>query len=114
MRTSFIYPILGAALLACTQTSLAADASVKIISPADGTKLDAMAQNKIAYEAVPGPKGDHIHLYVDGKEAAILRQLKGTHTLETLAPGKHTICVKVVNKGHTPIGIEQCINVMAE
>lgn len=114
MRKSLISPIFGAALLACTQAGFAADASVKITSPADGAKLDAMAQNKLVYEAIPGPKGDHMHLYVDGKEAAILRQLKGSYALETLAPGKHDICVKVVNKGHTPIGVEQCIKVIAE
>ena len=114
MRHSLIYFILGAVSLACAQAGFAADASVKITSPADGAKLDAMAQNKLVYEAIPGPKGDHMHLYVDGKEAAILRQLKGSYALETLAPGKHDICVKVVNKGHTPIGVEQCIKVTAE
>lgn len=114
MRISFIYPILGAALLACAQISLAADASVEITSPKEGAKLDAMTQNKIVYEAMPGPKGDHIHLYVDSKEAAVLRQLKGSYALETLAPGEHNICIKIVDKGHTPIGVERCIKVMAE
>jgi hypothetical protein len=111
MRISSIYPILGVALLACAQVSLAEDASVKITSPADGTKLDAMVQNKVAYEVMPGPKGDHVHIYVDSKEAAILRQLKGSYALATLSPGQHDICVKVVDKGHTPIGVEQCIKV---
>ena len=111
MRSSSIYPILGAALLACSQLSLAQNASVKITSPADGAKLDAMAENKVVYEVMPGPKGDHTHLYVDNKEAAILRQLKGSYALETLSPGKHDICIKVVNKGHTPIGVEQCVKV---
>lgn len=111
MRISSIYPILGIALLACAQVSLAEDASVKITSPADGTKLDAMAQNKVAYEVMPGPKGDHVHVYVDSKEAAILRQLKGSYTLATLSPGRHDICIKVVDKGHTPIGVDQCVKV---
>ena len=111
MRHSSLYPILGAALLAYAQIGLAQNASVKITSPADGTKLDAMAENKVVYEVVPGPQGDHVHLYVDNKEAAILRQLKGSHALATLSPGQHDICVKVVNKGHTPIGLEQCVKV---
>ena len=93
MRISSIYPILGAALLAYSQISLAENASVKIISPAEGTKLDAMAQNKVVYEVMPGPTGDHTHLYVDNKEAAILRQLKGSYALETLSPGQHNICI---------------------
>lgn len=111
MRISSMYPILGAALLAGSQISLAQNPSVKITSPADGTQLDAMAQNKVVYEVMPGPDGDHVHLYVDNKEAAILRQLKGSHALTTLSPGKHDICIKVVNKGHTPIGVEQCAKV---
>ena len=111
MRISSIFPILGAALLACAQVSFAEDASAKITSPADGATLDAMAQNKVVYEVVPGPNGDHVHLYVDAKEVAILRELKGSHTLTKLAPGPHDICVKVVNKGHTPIGVEQCVKV---
>lgn len=87
---------------------------VKITAPKEGAKLDAMDQNKIAYEVSPGPRGDHVHAYVDGKEVAILRTLKGSYTLETLSPGKRNICVKVVNKGHTPIGVEQCVNVVVE
>jgi len=111
MRISPVCTILGIALLAYSQISLAEHASVKITAPADGAKLDAMAQTKVVYEVITGPNGDHAHLYVDNKEAAILRQLKGSYSLETLAPGRHNICVKVVNKGHTPIGVEQCIKV---
>lgn len=111
MRISSLHPILGAALLICSQISLAENASVKITSPADGSKLDVMAQNKLVYEVMPGPQGDHVHLYVDNKEAAILRQLKGSYALATLSPGQHDICVKVVNKSHTPIGVEQCVKV---
>ena len=93
---------------------LADDASVTIFSPADGAKLSRTALTKIDYEVIPGPKGDHSHLYVDDKEVGVLRQLKGSHTLEALAPGKHEICIKIVNKGHTPIGIQQCIKVTVE
>jgi len=93
---------------------LAADASVAISSPADGAKLSRTAQTKINYEVTPGPKGDHTHLYVDDKEVAVLRQLKGSYTLESLASGKHEICIKVVSKGHTPIGVQQCIKVSVE
>ncbi|MBT9475333.1 hypothetical protein [Polaromonas sp.] len=111
MRSYSIYPILGAALLASAQLGLAQGGLVKITSPAEGSTLDAMAQNKVDYEVMPGPNGDHVHLYVDSKEAAILRQLKGSYTLATLSTGPHDICVKVVNKAHTPIGLEQCVKV---
>ena len=111
MRISSVSPILGAVLLACAQAGFAENASVRITAPADGARLDAMAQNQVIYDVMPGPKGDHVHLYVDRKEAAILRQLKGSHTLATLAPGPHDICVRVVDRGHTPIGVEQCVKV---
>src|SRR3972149_11867853 len=92
----------------------AAEPKIDIVSPVDGAKLDVMEQNKLDYSITPGGGGDHIHLYVDGKEAALLRQMKGSYTLESLAPGNHEICIKIVNKNHTPIGVERCIKVTAE
>ena len=95
-------------------SAIAAEGSVIIQSPVEGATLDVMEQNKIEYEVVPGPGGDHVHLYVDGEEVAILRQLKGSYTLENLASGQHDLCVKVVNKNHTPIGVEKCIAVTVQ
>lgn len=103
-----------AGLVAAAPAARAAEGSITISAPADGARLDPMAQNRIAYEVVPGPGTDHVHLYVDGKEAAVLRQLKGSYPLETLAPGQHAICIKLVNKAHTPIGVERCVNVTVE
>ncbi|MEO6986234.1 MAG: hypothetical protein ABI155_12900 [Paralcaligenes sp.] len=117
MRSSFI---LSACLLASVVAAPVAawadsgKAFVKIISPVDGAKLDAMEQTKLVYEAGRGPTGDHVHVYVDGKEVGILRQLSGSYTLETLASGPRNICVKVVNKAHVPIGVEQCVKVTVE
>ncbi len=84
---------------------------VMITTPAEGATLDAMDENKLVYEVDPGPRGDHVHVYVDGKEVGILRKLKGSYTLETLTSGKRDLCVKVVNKAHVPVGIEKCIQV---
>lgn len=109
------YLLIGAALVLTANVAAAAeDAYVRILAPQNGARWDAMAQNKINYEVKPGPRGDHVHIYVDGKEVGILRQLKGSYTLETIAPGKHALCVKVVNKAHTPIGVERCVNVAVE
>ena len=112
MKQGHLYMLLGCAFLAFGAS--AQEAAVTILEPADNARLDAMGKNKIVYEVIPGPKGDHTHLYVDGKEVAVLRQLKGTHALETLAPGNRELCIKVVNKGHTPIGVEKCIKVKVE
>jgi hypothetical protein len=84
---------------------------VTITSPVQGASLDAMDENLLVYEVDPGPRGDHVHVYVDNKEVGILRKLKGSYTLETLSAGKRNICVKVVNKAHVPVGIEKCVQV---
>ncbi len=98
------------ALSVFSQAALA-EGSVKITSPANGATLDAMGENRLVYDVAPGPRGDHVHVYVDDKEVGILRKLKGSYLLESLASGKHNICVKVVNKAHVPIGVGQCVNV---
>ena len=73
---TLLKPLLLISLLGLSGGVLAADASVTISSPADGAKVSASAPTKVTYEVVPGPKGDHVHLYVDSGAAAILRQLK--------------------------------------
>jgi len=94
--------------------AIAEEASVTILTPADGAALDLMAENRVQYSVVPGPRGDHVHFYVDGEETAVLRQLKGSYLLGSLTEGEHSLCIKVVNKNHTPIGVEQCIKVVME
>ncbi len=109
----FLLACVGSAAMMPAQAAIAA-AQVRIEAPADGARLDAMEQNRLAYEVDPGPRGDHVHVYVDGKEVGILRQRKGSYTLETLAPGPHELCVKIVNKAHTPIGVQDCVKITAD
>jgi len=90
---------------------LAADASVTISSPTDGAKISSKSKIKVSYDVTRGQQGDHVHLYVDEKEIVVLRKLKGDYTVEPLDAGKHAICIKIVNKGHTPIGVQACTNV---
>lgn len=104
------------ALFAATMSTGAAaeEAQVKITFPADGAKLDAMSQSRVDYEVSPGPRGDHVHIYMDGKETAVLRKLSGSHPLDAMTAGAHTLCIKVVNKAHVPIGVEKCVKVNVE
>lgn len=104
----FIVALAG--LLGAPATALG-QGKVTITSPADGVTVDALDEQRLIYEVDPGPRGDHVHVYLDGKEIGILRKLKGSYLLETPSPGKHDICIKVVNKAHVPVGIEQCIKV---
>lgn len=82
--------------------------AVKLTAPENGAMLDTHKTVQVAYEVVPGPKVDHVHLYVDGKEMAVLRETMGTHMVPALPAGAHDICIKAVTKAHVPTGLEQC------
>lgn len=88
-----------------------AQGKVVITAPANGATLDPLDENRLVYDVEPGPRGDHVHVYIDDREVGILRKLKGSYLLETPSSGTHNLCVKVVNKAHVPVGIEQCIQV---
>jgi hypothetical protein len=109
-RKHFLAAFVLGLCLAIPSTSLG-QGSVLISSPAEGASLDALDENRLVYEVNPGPRGDHVHVYVDNREVGILRKLKGSYLLETLSSGKRTLCVRVVNKAHVPVGIEQCVRV---
>lgn len=94
--------------------AMAAESQVEIISPVEGAKLDGMEQNKIVYNVTRGSGGDHVHIYIDGTEKALMREMKGSYTMEMLVAGDHELCIKIVNKNHTPIGVEKCVNVTVE
>lgn len=111
---ALITTALVAALVLHASAATAADGSVTITSPADGATLDAMDENVLAYEVVPGPRGDHVHVYVDDAEVGILRQLTGSYTLPALEAGEREICIRVVNRAHTPVGVDGCVTVTAD
>ena len=115
MHTQFIRSsctLLMLSIALWTSTALADD-NVKITSPADGEKVKSSDPVNIIYDITPGPGGDHAHIYVNDKEAGILRKLKSSFSLDPLPSGVHTVCVKVVNRGHSPIGQESCIKVIS-
>ena len=107
--------LLAALVLALPLAAHAADqASITILSPKDGAKLDAGESYPLEYTVVPGPGGDHFHVWVDGERGPGVHTLKGSYALPELTPGEHTITIKVVDKGHVPTGPEATIKVRAE
>jgi len=89
------------------------EGSVTITSPVEGAKV-GLTGIKVTYEVVPGPKGEHVHVYLDGEQVGLLHQLKGSYTVERqLNAGKHWVCVRVVDKNHTPVGLEKCVTLNA-
>lgn len=111
MNRKSVFGTLAIGFLFAFPTASLGQGKVEITSPAGGASLDALDENRLVYEVEPGPRGDHVHVYVDGKEVGILRKLKGSYLLESLTPGNRSLCVKVVNKAHVPIGIEKCVRV---
>lgn len=109
-RRSILAALAGGLLFALPTISVA-QGKVEITAPTEGATLDALDENRLVYDVVPGPRGDHVHVYVDGQEVGILRKLKGSYPLGSLTPGKRSVCIKVVNKAHVPIGIEKCVRV---
>lgn len=60
----------------------------------------------IEYDFVKGPKGDHVHLWVDGKEKKPSKMPKGFKLLGiVLSKGEHKVELRVNNAGHTEIGV---------
>lgn len=102
----------GSTLLA--PASLAAEGLVTIVSPMDGATLNAKNQNKLVYDAVPGPHGDHLHVYVDGEQIGETRQLKGGFMVNDmdLPLGMHKICLKMANVAHILTGPQGCVNII--
>jgi hypothetical protein len=109
------YALAALIVLGChVPAALAAGASVTISSPRDGAKFRPWTEVDIVYEATLGPNGNHVHLYVDSGKAVLLHALKGSHSVGTLVEGAHKICINVVNKEHTPIGAQACVNVSVQ
>ncbi len=112
MSIRFLAPFLLASLLGAG-SAFAADASVTILSPANGATLSANDDLVLRYEAVPGTRGNHLHVYLDWQFVNLARSMKGEARVGALAPGKHHLCVTVASIGHMPTGAESCVDVIA-
>lgn len=113
MDSKILAPVFFVFLLLSTN-ALAVEGSVTISSPANGAMVNKDTPVELSYAAIPGPEGDHLHLYLDGKRIDIIRPMNGTADVGKLAPGKHHICMAVNTKGHVPTGAEACIDVTAK
>ncbi len=73
---------LGFALLCAAglniRSAAVEDSLAVILAPADGATLEAKHASKVDYEVKPSAKTDHVHLFVDGDEAAMAHKLKGS------------------------------------
>ena len=87
-----------------TSTILAAEAtSVKITK----CQYEDMEETLIVeYDFVKGPKGDHVHLWIDGKEKKAVKQPKGFKlTGVKLSKGERNVELRVNDASHTELGV---------
>ena len=106
--------VLGLATLMLTflfhaTPSLSADGSVNISSPKDGDIFSHNKKIKVKYKSTLGDKGHHLHLYLDDQPEVMLKKLNGSHTVEALSPGKHGICIRLMDKDHADTGTQDCV-----
>lgn len=113
MNVRILAPVFLTFLLGSTNV-LAAASKVTISSPANGATVSKNDNTELSYEAVPGPDGDHLHLYLDGKRIDVIHPMKGKADAGMLEPGKHHICLTVNTKGHAPTGAEACLDVVSK
>jgi tricorn protease-like protein len=102
------------ALLLASPAALADGGKVTILPPADGTVVSTKDKVTVSYEAVWGPKGNHLHFYLDGHRVGILRQDKGTAEVSIPMAGKHELCLEIETSWHFSTDVKQCVTVTAQ
>jgi hypothetical protein len=88
--------------------------SIKIVTPADKSQIDAGEEYPLKYEVTLGAGDDHFHVWVDDTRGPGIHDSKGTYTLPKMSPGTHVITIKFVDKGHIPTGPQKSITLVAK
>lgn len=104
MKLSNSSILCAVAIAACvTATAQAEDASLTIVSPADGAVIET-SSIPIETRFVRGTAGDHLHIYVDGKFAKTTK--RESMTLWDLRDGERTIEVRAASREKDEKGVE--------
>jgi hypothetical protein len=88
--------------------------SIAILEPADGAVVSISEPVTIKWQAVWGPDGNHLHIYMDSRMMEIERMASGSDTIRILLRGKHQICLAIETGWHFPTGVRKCIEVTAK
>lgn len=92
----------------------ATDGAVRINSPEDGAVIKGSSV-VVSFEILnKGSRGDHVHLYLDGKLVKPLRGVKGEYTITGLTKGKHELEIRLSTKGHHVLDIEDGVTIKVE
>jgi len=74
--------------------------AVVIMNPADGTVIHGSSVDVVFELRNKGARGDHVHLYLDGRLVKPLHGRKVTYTINQLSRGHHNITIRLATKGH--------------
>jgi hypothetical protein len=85
--------------------------NVVITSPADGEAINGGTVDVVIELRDKGRRGDHVHLYIDGKLVKPLYGRRVVYTFNGLSRGRHTITVKIATKGHSVLDTEDSVTV---
>ncbi len=115
MNNRIPYFALPALLLACAAAGAAEpQGSITLLAPAEGAVVSTSQPVTIKWEAVWGPEGNHLHVYLDARRMDVVREAKGSDDIRILLPGKHQICLAIETRGHEPTGVQKCVEVTAK
>ncbi len=105
-------------LLAASSSFLMAGASaagdggkVVITSPEDGAVIKGRTVDVLIELRDRGRRGNHVHIYMDGRLIKPLYGDKVSYTFSGLAPGTHTISVRIATKGHKVLKAHDSVTV---
>ena len=95
--------------------ALADEGKITILSPHDGEEVSAGKPLIVSFEAVWGPNGNHLHLYLDNHRLDVIRVPKGSEDIgQYVMAGKHVICLEIETSWHISTGVKQCVTVTAK
>ncbi len=102
-------------LLSASPALAEEEGKITILSPKDGAEVKVDQPVTVSFEAVWGPKGNHLHLYLDDHRLDVIRQAKGSEDIHNvLMVGKHEICLEIETSWHFSTGVKQCVTVTAK
>ncbi len=85
---------------AAGQEGRAPGKAIVIKSPADGDVIRGTSVDVIFELRNKGARGDHVHLYLDGRLVKPLYGRKVVYTLNRLSHGSHSIVIRLATKRH--------------
>lgn len=103
-RITIVLTLLLAGIFLYASILIAAEATAVKITKCQYDDMEEALS--VEYDFVKGPKGDHVHLWIDGKEKKPIKQPKGFKlTGVKLSKGEHKVELRVNDASHTALGV---------